>query len=891
MNAQMQSAYESKALQLQRDYDNKLAQLQNQLDRAKNEARQAVTVQEREVRLAKLREEGARDDAAAATSAQKDAETTLNQTAAQQKSFALANERLKEKLAVEQAAREKEMQSKNAQLQQWGEELKEAQAAQKAAEKRAARSEALEQQVAQLQHSNDALQAQLQESKGSRDEFLYSVQVANERLKEKLRKSEEDKVALLAELEQKSRLEHELERSEARRQDAVHQLQEAKQEAERAVRYKDDWMAEVKRRVLLEERGNAEAGGLRLQLEQTQERLKNLTEKSGQSEQVAAIAAELTASRATVSTLQKKVQELEASMASATADAQKKQSQAAETQRKLSEALAENARLQSRLKDERIALEKKEADVARFADDLQRLQKRSEKTEESLREEIRKSASFQLASAQLEKELTVFKSTHSEDLHGKVQELLNTSGSMAHQLETSSSKQEQLMRQLQEANRDIAKLKTQIAEQEQEVSEISDTARSWKARCEKAEQSLKQEEEANRALIMNERSKAEALNELQKRLATIEGQAAHDRELREQRESQLDTLQAAANVDRVRSAGAIQELQERIAAAECRWQEAGSDRVAQTWSTALEAVARDDLPTVRKCLHAAEKFSSPLDNLIRSALQNVVHVAETGQRSAETVASPISAVVAAAVAKAVSPSQQHSEESTPQGVANMLKRVLEDKAGQEFEQFRVVQSAPQAHPFGKTLFLKVDIGRGEAVWIRVFQTSGSPPVVNSAQGPKDLSEDMVYFDEWDFNFDEDDDEDDDNEVHILHNVEEKEEDDAELDQEEEGDEEDVEIDGGGDQEEPIEIGDSEDEKKEKEGAEEEEEEHVDEPKEEEKEEEEQVTVKKSRTSRSKKKAVVREVATPNESSVSPSASGSKKRLPPIESHYSLRGKK
>ncbi len=197
LSSEFQAKLEAK-MQQQKDTDAKLLQQQQKLLEAVTRERDmAIAVKDREVQLARDREDRVRDELAEALSRQKDGDASVGQMQSQLRSFGLALERLKKKLAEETAARDQETASHAAQLERWKEEIDTAHASKTAAEQRVARVAELERQVAALKETNALLEATARDSQSGKEDFVYSVQCANERLKEKLRLSEESKLELI----------------------------------------------------------------------------------------------------------------------------------------------------------------------------------------------------------------------------------------------------------------------------------------------------------------------------------------------------------------------------------------------------------------------------------------------------------------------------------------------------------------------------------------------------------------------------------------------------------------------------------------------------------------------------------------------------------------------
>jgi hypothetical protein len=829
-------------------------------------------------------------------SLQKDSQSALAAAQAQQRSYGLAVERLKNKLAEESAARERELVAKNAQLEQWQREFRDATAAREAAERRAARVDELEQQNSALRQNNASLDTMLQQSKMGKEEFLYSVQCANERLKEKLRQSEEDKVELIKvgaqkdwtfcsvyffflkkkktkELERRKRCEQDVQRSDTRREEIVRQLHVVQEELQRALRYKDDWMTEVKVRMTAEEKHSGELTALKEQLEQANAKLRNQSHDR-----------DLAAARGQVSVLQQQVQSLEVSLRE---EQQRRQMSVVEFQRRNSEQAAEIARLQK-------IVSESSASLASFVEENRALQQRCVRAEESLKDEARKSASFQLANSQLEKELAVLKSGRSAEVHERVQELLNSSGSMALQLSSSTGKHEHLAASLREAQMQLEEVRGRVAEQEDEVREISETARAWKVRCERAEEQLCKEEEASHTLAAREREKSGALDSARQHVARLETTLQEEQPARDRLSAELAQLQAAHNQLWQKVQNEQRDRAERVAAVE------------EAVRVLLAAAVRDE-ETVSRYLQSAK--NSALDEAVKATLVRVKSLEEeleSVQRKQKTVVAveQQKEQVKEVVRKGEKEQEEEEEEVVdeedamgPQETADFLRANLELRVGVEFERFLVVESHSQAHPFGKTLFLKVDIGRGLCLWVRVFETNGARPTVNSAQGPKPADEEMVFFDEWDLNFhqqeeevmvvEEDDDVDDEKGQ--------KDDDEGDVDDDDDDDEDDGGGDDGnndnGDDDEVVNVRGSLPERIVEQNEEEEEEQ----------EEQEEVVVSSKRSrkkkqknsaspspsprQRSSKRGRVDSPAAASPLSESPSARGRKRAY---ESHYSLR---
>lgn len=75
---------------------------------------------------------------------------------------------------------------------------------------------------------------------------MFSVQMANERLKEKLRVAEGGRADLAAKNREIEKLEREVLELEGRKADLEQQLRLREVDAQQARRYKEDWMQEVK---------------------------------------------------------------------------------------------------------------------------------------------------------------------------------------------------------------------------------------------------------------------------------------------------------------------------------------------------------------------------------------------------------------------------------------------------------------------------------------------------------------------------------------------------------------------------------------------------------------------------------------------------------------------
>lgn len=744
----MKANFEARLAQMQRQEADSTREWQGKLQRALDDAKQQKAHLERELAGARRREEAAKDGEAEAQMARDDALALLGEARGQATSLALANERLKEKLHAAATAHEQELSSKASTLERWQQELRQAADGRAAALQRAERAEgkiaAIESRLVQLEQSNSSMDVSLAEARSGKDDFLYSVQRANERLKEKLRLAAEDRAMLQTELAQLKSVEGALGSSRQRTDEMMQRLKASEAELQRALRYKDDWMTEVKRRVALEEKTSAEAAALRGQLEQIRAKLSSLNDSTASARDVEL---RLANAEGRVSELELECQRHEKTIASLQRTIGAEEAKREETAR-LVERLQRD--LSGTSEELRVARERLVV-LSSLGSELSRLEDRHKRLQLELDAETAKSASFERAKVQLEKELAAYKASHHGELHGRVQDLLSTSGSTpATQMETSSSKHEALNSQLAAAQEEIQLLQQQVADSELEARESAETAKAWKDRYETTQQALTALEDDMRDLLETDAERASDKDELERRLGDLREEMNAEIERGREKEARirvLDSMVESAKVKTARLEADLTELRRQVDAV-------GSIEAVSEWCAVLRALGRDDTEEVRRFLSGPPR-EGDLDGAVRTVASKALERPATQE--------PDPAFAAA-------------KQDSPQALANNFKQILEDRAGVLFPVYKVIRVAPQAHPYGRTTFIQLDVGDGESLWLRVFETNGAPAILNCAQGPKDIREPIVYFDEWSLNF-----------VEEVENelVEEEDEDEEEEEEEEE----------------------------------------------------------------------------------------------------------
>lgn len=253
----------------QRAYERNMAKVQADAwrvaeERSAGERKQRADAEARlralEVQLADTRRKAelAKAEADASRAAVEDANATLAQSESTAAALRSANERLKEKLKQANEAREAEAQEKLTSLQQWQGEIKEAREMKGRAEQQmreaALGKRALEERVRELEASQSHLQSALGEAQKAKEDFVFSLQMANERLKEKLRVSEESRAHLAQQLEGQEQLSVRAVALQHKLEERGERVRELEAELAKAHHYKEDWMNAVKQRVLAEER-------------------------------------------------------------------------------------------------------------------------------------------------------------------------------------------------------------------------------------------------------------------------------------------------------------------------------------------------------------------------------------------------------------------------------------------------------------------------------------------------------------------------------------------------------------------------------------------------------------------------------------------------------------
>lgn len=602
LHAQVQARYEKYIAELQADAARKVDVLSAEERQKRGDAEKRLRAAEQQLQEVRRRLEVATAEADTARAGAEDARAMLAQSSSLEASLRAANERLKEKLLREQELREKgkiqwvcfvffvflfffvqraltgssESASHVELMQKWQAEIEEAQASKViwasrlrpfspltfppkgASERVASEAHAAKQglldRIAQLERQTAGADAQLTEARNLKDDFVFQLQMANERLKEKLRVSEEAKVRLLSELDAHEQALNQSVELQQQSDDWQKRARALELELSKAQRYKEDWMAEVKQRVVLEERGHAATDALRTQLDQARQRCAELDAALAGADQrhesasqelrarvraLEGTAAKLQEEQSARRRLEVALEESKARLLSAEADAHKLRGQLEEAQRgreglsgvlqaQLKEKEAELARLSDQLRLGSVAEERakeRERERAQLTSELDLLRRRLEECEASLKAETRTRTSYETANVQLEKEIAIYRAAQADNLQERVQDLLNTSGSMAQQLSSASERQEQLADRLREQTAEAERLRVAVARMERQVEESAETARLWKQRYEQAQATCDKEDEVNRAMIVRHHDQQEQLAQLQRTVAQLQQEA------------------------------------------------------------------------------------------------------------------------------------------------------------------------------------------------------------------------------------------------------------------------------------------------------------------------------------------------------------------------------
>ena len=726
--ARMRSQYERQISHMQREHTDAMADTQARLQQLESDRAQIEERQVRELHAAKRHEEAAKDGQAAAQVARDDAQALYVDLQRQQKSLGLANERLREKLQALQEKHQREVEGRAGSMEQWQRELREASENQAAALRRAETAEgrvmALEARMGDLEQLNRSLDVSMSDARSDKEEFLYSIQKANERLKEKLRLTLEDRAAIAAELKHFESLQSTLEKTRINSDQLNRRIQSLESELERAARYKEDWMSEVKKRASIEDRGHTEAITLRAQLDQLRLQLSELNSSN----------VSLHENQIRLANAESRVQELDAHVKRLERSLVDAEHRNGSLETELNQSRGESARLGTEMDKVAEALRTARSQLVSLSNvgsELSRLESRYATLEKKLRTENSRCSSYERANVQLEKELAAYRVSSSSGMQERVQELLNASGSMAEQLDSASSTREALTVQLQAARSEIVSLRAEAGTLELEAKESAETAKAWKLRFEKSKAAMEKSEDELRSMANIAADESAQKEAIQNRLVALEKERGSEAEQLRKFQARVAALEASLEL----ASAKVTEMQAELSRATDAFADTGADVSFGAWCAALKSAQEGNKEAVKRYLNSPRQ-AGELDYLIRAVLQKTLELEEAPKPAAP---SSSSAVVGG---------------DSPQVIANNLKLMLEDRAGVLFSVFKVVHVAPQAHPYGRTLFIKIDVGEGEAVWIRVFETNGAPPICNCAQGPKNIREDMIFFDEWELTFSE-----------------------------------------------------------------------------------------------------------------------------------------